>query len=101
MARLARVAVPGYCYHITHRGNRRARVFIETGDREVYCAYLRRYAQRFGLHIWSWCLMNNHVHLVAEPDGPLSLAHGVGQGHGKYAQWMNREYALSGHVWSG
>ena len=29
MARLARVAVPGYCYHVTHRATRRSRIFFE------------------------------------------------------------------------
>jgi hypothetical protein len=30
--------LPGYCYHVTHRGNRRSRIFFESDDRDVYCA---------------------------------------------------------------
>ncbi|MGI8908634.1 MAG: hypothetical protein ACR2IE_19340 [Candidatus Sumerlaeaceae bacterium] len=41
MARLARVAVPGYCYHVTHKGNRRARIFFEAEDREHLWAAVR------------------------------------------------------------
>ncbi len=64
MSRLARVAPPGYCYHVTHRGNRRARIFLEPGGREAYCGWLKRYADRHGLWIRAWRLMTNHVPLV-------------------------------------
>ncbi|MBX7247411.1 MAG: hypothetical protein K1X53_18100 [Candidatus Sumerlaeaceae bacterium] len=42
MPRFARVIVVGEPYHITHRGNRRARVFFTDEDREVYMAMLAR-----------------------------------------------------------
>lgn len=101
MARLGRVAVPGYCYHATHRGNRRSRIFCCEEDRDVYGAFLQRYVQRFGLSIRAWRLMGNHVHLVVEPANPDSLSQALGQAHGKYAQWFNAQYGLSGHLWSG
>jgi putative transposase len=101
MGRMARVAVPGYCYHITHRGNRRSRIFFEEGDQEAYCGWLKRYTERYALRIWAWCLMTNHIHLVAEPMGERSLARALGHGHGKYAQWVNARYGLSGHLWQG
>ncbi len=43
MARFARVVVAEIPYHITHRGNRRARVFLYDTDREAYLAFLERY----------------------------------------------------------
>ena len=67
MARFARVIVPGYPYHVTHRGNRRGDLFFEPDDRDVYRAWLRQYADEFGLEIWAYCLMTNHVHLIAVP----------------------------------
>lgn len=101
MARLARVAVPGCCYHITHRGNRRGRVFVEADDRDVYRAFLQRYKNRYGMRVWAYCLMSNHVHLIAEPASERSLALAVGHGHGKYAQWFNARHGVSGHLWAG
>ncbi len=53
MARIARVAVPGVPYHITHRGNRRSAVFYGDADREIYLALLAGHAQKAGLDIWA------------------------------------------------
>jgi len=100
MARLARVVVPQIPYHITHRGNRRGRVFIDDADREAYLAFLERYCHAHGLHVWAWCLMGNHIHLVAWPEHQNSIARALGNAHGKYAQWFNGQHSLSGHVWA-
>lgn len=40
----ARLVVPGYPYHVTHRGNRREDVFFAPQDRDVYRRWLREYA---------------------------------------------------------
>ena len=101
MGRFARVAVPEYYYHVTHRGNRRARIFLDDEDRDVYCAWLRKYCDRHGLDVFAWCLMTNHVHLLVQARGSDSLARALGNGHGKYAQWFNARYGLTGHLWAG
>lgn len=36
MARLARFIVPGIPHHVTQRGNRRERTFLEDGDYPLY-----------------------------------------------------------------
>ena len=94
MARLARVSLPEVPYHITCRGNRRAPVFLAPDDRDAYIAWLGSYARRHGLEILAWCLMTNHVHLVAVPARPNSLASALGHAHGKYAQWFNARHGL-------
>ncbi|MGI8905551.1 MAG: transposase [Candidatus Sumerlaeaceae bacterium] len=100
MARLARVVVPQIPYHITHRGNRRGRVFLYDTDREAYLAFLERYCHAHGLHIWTWCLMSNHIHLLGWPEHTHSISRALGNAHGKYAQWFNQQHHLSGHVWA-
>jgi REP element-mobilizing transposase RayT len=35
MARLRRLVLPGYPYHVTQRGNRRSQSFFEDGDHEL------------------------------------------------------------------
>ncbi len=98
--RLARVIVPGLPYHVTHRGNRRARVFFEVEDRDAYLAHLERYCRFHGLSIWSWCLMTNHIHLLVVPERKDSMSLALGNAHGKYAQWVNARHGLSGHLWA-
>lgn len=55
MARLARTALAGIPYRITHRGNRRGEVFLGDADRRRYLAELGLAAPRYGLKIWGWC----------------------------------------------
>lgn len=100
MARLARVVVPGLPYHVTHRGNGRARVFFEHEDRDAYLAHIERYANQHELEIWAWYAMTNHVHLVVVPIQSTSMARTLGNAHGKYAQWVNARRRLSGHLWA-
>jgi len=67
MARLARIVLPGIPHHITQRGNRRERVFFEDSDYALYLDLLAEAAERAGVAIWSYCLMPNHVRIVAVP----------------------------------
>ncbi|MEZ5366573.1 MAG: transposase [Bryobacterales bacterium] len=45
--------------------------------------------------------MTNHVHLVAIPRRPDSLAKAVGQAHWRHTIRFNRRYGRSGHLWQG
>lgn len=80
MARLARVSVPGFPYHVTHRGNHGAPIFFDDEDREVYLALLDEYARRYSLKLWAYCLMTNHVHLLVAPELENSMAYALGRG---------------------
>lgn len=100
MARLTRVVVPELPYHVTHRGNRREAIFFDDEDREVYLALLHSYASQYGLALWSYCLMTNHVHLLVNPAAESSMAMAVGRAHMRYARWLNRKRGWSGHLWA-
>ena len=68
MARLPRLVLPGIPHHVTQRGNRRERTFFEDGDYALYLDLLADGAERAWVAIWSYCLMPNHVHIVAVPS---------------------------------
>ena len=100
MVRIARVVVPNLPHHVTHRGNRRQDVFFGRSDRRLYLSWLRENSERYGLEVWSYCLMTNHVHLIAVPRAEDSLARAIGRTHGRYAQRQNRRNDWSGHLWA-
>ncbi len=100
MSRIARVVVPGLAYHVTHRGNRGQDVFFEPRDRTVYKRWLGEYAARYGLEIWAYCLMTNHVHLLVVARTESSLAKTIGRTHGRYASRQNRRHGWTGHLWA-
>ena len=99
MPRVARIVVPGLPHHITQRGNNRQDVFFVDDDRRVYMRILKQQSQKYNLSIISYCLMTNHVHLVAIPKNRESLALAVGRTHWLYTKYINRLHNRSGHLW--
>jgi len=74
-------------------------VFFDDDDRRFYLETLKRYTGRWSLEIWAYCLMTNHVHLLAVPGNELSLARGMGGLNLVYTQYFNRKYEKSGRLW--
>jgi len=101
MPRLARIVIPGVPHHVVQRGNNRQDVFFVDDDRKAYLAFLKEHGERFGLQVWGYCLMTNHVHLIATPAADDSLAKAVGRTHFRYSQYINRLHKRSGHLWEG
>src|SRR3989338_5034408 len=101
MARLARLVVPGYPYHITQRGNRRQPVFFCEADYRLYLDLLREQSRRWQLQVWAYCLMPNHVHLIVVPDMPTSLRGGLGETHRRYTSAINFREGWRGYLWQG
>ena len=99
MARFARVVLPECAHHVTQRGNARRDVFYSALDRRVYLGLLKQYSEHYGLRILGYCLMTNHVHLVAVPTFDDSLAKTLREVHGRYARYRNAVDRASGHVW--
>ena len=89
MARLARAVVAGYPHHITQRGNRRQQTFFCDDDYEAYLALMAEWCGRCGVEVWGYCLMPNHVHLVAVPSSEEGLARGIGEAHRRYSRRIN------------
>jgi putative transposase len=84
---------------VTQRGNDRQAVFASADDRRFYLECLRRQASRHGARILGYCLMTNHVHLVAGPERDDSLARALRCAHSEYALAFNRRHGRSGHLW--
>ena len=99
MSRVARIVVPGCPHHVTQRGNNGQDVFFVDDDRRVYLCLLGEQSERFGLTIDGYCLMTNHVHLIATPRETDSLAKAVGRTHWRYTQYVNRLHGRHGHLW--
>jgi putative transposase len=101
MPRLSRTVFPGIPHHITQRGNRREDIFFSDQDRETYLLWLGEYSQRFDVEILAYCLMTNHVHLVAVPKAEDGLQRMLKPLHMRYAQLVNRAQGWKGHLWQG
>ena len=101
MARFARVVVIDVPHHVTQRGNARQVIFANDSDRVTYLELLREYSQLYGVSLLGYCLMSNHVHLIAVPHSPMALSQSLKQAHGRYASYWNAQRRSTGHVWQG
>ena len=101
MARLARVVAPGLPHHVTQRGNRRQETFFCAADYRTYLALMAEWCGRRGVEIWAYCLMPNHVHLIATPETEDGLRRAIGEAHRRYTLRINRREDWTGHLWQG
>jgi putative transposase len=101
MPRIARVVVKDYPYHVTQRGNYRQTVFEDEADFLRYKVWLKEYSQKYGLKIWAYCLMSNHVHFVCVPLADDTLARIFNTLHMRYSQYFHTKKGLKGHLWQG
>lgn len=101
MPRLSRAVFAGIPHHITQRGNRREDIFFTDEDREAYLSWLKEYSDRYEVEILAWCLMTNHIHLVAVPATDEGLHRVLKPLHMRYAQRINRARGWKGHLWQG
>jgi len=101
MPRSSRRVFADVPHHVTQRGNRRQRTFYREQD---YRDYLRIAAKAFrasGVEVWAYCLMPNHVHIIATPAAPEALATAVGNTHHRYTRLIQTRERWSGHLWQG
>ena len=101
MARIARVVAVGYPHHVTQRGNRRQVVFFNDGDYEAYMDLMAKWCSRHGVEIWAYCLMPNHVHLMALPHDRDGFSRAIGEAHRRYTRLINFREQWRGYLWQG
>ncbi len=99
MARIARVIAPGIPHHITQRGNRRQQTFFCDEDYMAYIELMAQWCKKCHVEIWAWCLMPNHLHLIAVPDSEQGLARAIGEAHRRYTRRINLREEWQGHLW--
>lgn len=100
MPRHLRVKFPGAIYHVTIRGNARQNIFVDDHDRWRFLTRLAESVETYGVRLYLFCLMNNHVHLVLEtPDTNLSrFMQSLETG---YTVYYNLRHGTSGHLFQG
>jgi putative transposase len=101
MPRQARFLEPKLPYHVTQRGNYGQDVFRSDEDRFKYLELMERYANKYKLEVWAYCLMSNHVHFIVYPHEHTSLARTMATAHMVYSQHLHRAHGLVGHLWQG
>lgn len=50
------------------------------------------------VQVWAYCLMPNHVHLIATPETEAWLARAIGEAHRRYTRWINFQEGWQEHL---
>lgn len=102
MPRTARIILPDTPHHIVQRGHNRKAVFIESSDYQHYLDSLIECKQAFGLKVYSYCLMTNHVHLIVEPSEETAMVSELMKRlAARQTRLANRLGKRSGSLWEG
>ena len=101
MPRRARMYIPDFPYHIVQRGNNREACFIEFENYQFYLELWQECASRYGVKVHAYCLMTNHIHVLATPDTEESISRATRVIGSRYAQYFNRQYHRTGTLWEG
>ena len=78
MPRPPRLDSAGTVTHVIARGNERRPLFREDADRERYLELLAEACGRHRARVLAYCLMPNHIHLIAVPERDDSLVRALG-----------------------
>ena len=97
MPRIGRVVLPNYPHHVVQRGHNREVVFAAPQDYQRYINDLRELKDAFGIKVYAYCLMTNHVHLLVQPGALVaSLAQLMKALAGRTSPYRNKVGGLAG-----
>jgi putative transposase len=75
--------------------------FFREEDYQAYLTLMAEWYRKFRVEIWTYCLMPNHVHLIAVPETEEGLRMAIGEAHRRYSAMINRRQKWTGHLWQG
>jgi putative transposase len=88
-------------HHLTQRGNRRQETFFQDDDYRAYLELMAASCNKHDVEVWAYCLMPNHVHLIAVPHSEDGLRLAIGEAHRRYTRRVNFREGWKGHLWQG
>lgn len=97
MPRRLRIESLGY-HHVYNRGVAKNKVFEDEKDKAKFIELLASVAREFKFNIHSFCLMDNHYHLLVE-NRRENLSSGMRQLNAQYASYFNKRHDRVGHLW--
>lgn len=84
-------------YHILLRGINKQNIFIDKYDKDKFTKYLIETKEKYNYSIYSYVIMNNHVHLniYDKEDRMSNIIHKLCTSYGMY---FNKKYERVGHI---
>jgi len=95
-----KLTVPNVVSHVTQRAAGKEPLFLEDKDYLYMLVGMKEITKKRSLEIYAFCLMPNHVHILASPreDG---LDEAMRDLFSRYAMMFNKKYERKGHLFAG
>lgn len=100
MPRRQRIRSNTGIYHVMVRGNEKKVIFNDEEDKEKFLKILAKTKRKAKFELYSYCLMNNHFHLVIR-EKYESISTIMKRINVSYAYYFNKRYDRVGHVFQG
>ncbi len=100
MARKPRLHFPGAFYHVMLHGKGGQDTFLSDADRVRFSLLLQEGVERYKHRIHSFCLMDNHVHLVIQV-GEVSLSPIMQNVSFRFTRYFNTQQKKVDHLFQG
>lgn len=99
MPRKNRIEKVGF-YHIINRGVARNSIYHDDEDFRKFLEITQDASDEYGFSIYSFCLMNNHYHLLLKTTN-LNLSTSMQKINSRYSVYYNNKYKRVGPLWQG
>lgn len=84
-------------YHVICRSNNREFTLQNEVIKGKYISILKDIKRRYKFSLFAYCIMDNHIHLLIkmQEDSLAMIMKAINQ---RFAQWINRTYKRTGHL---
>jgi putative transposase len=100
MPRAARKKSKDAMYHVMSRSISEVDLFRCDEDKEYYLKLLKKYKEKYHCKIYSFILMDNHVHIYINPCG-ADISTFMQSLNTAYVYYYNKRYERHGHLFQG
>ncbi len=101
MPRARRLLKTGYLHHVISRGNNKQPLFKSEADFTKYLFFFEQARKKHPVKVYNFCLMDNHVHFLMEPQRDDSIPKLIQQVARNYAWYYNSKHKQVGHIFQG
>jgi len=95
-----KLTLPKLVSHVTQRAAGKEPLFLEDADYLIMLSTMKHIAKKRSLDVYAFCLMPNHVHILASPRAE-GLDQAMRDLFSRYAMMFNRKYERKGHLFAG
>lgn len=97
MPRTARLKSTDSVYHIMSKSISEVKLFKDDDDKLEYISKIKKYQNLYRFRVYSYCLMDTHVHLIIDANG-ADISAIMKSINFTYAQYFNRKHNRHGHL---